>query len=204
MCRLSRLRSGFRPAIRRGAAGNRLIRPSIAPGPPFALEQLHDNLLFRWFVGLRPDDPIWYPHVHQEQGSAPRRPVDGALAGEADGRTGSTARTIHRHYPQGLARALVVQRSAVSGRKVISATSSSVTRPAKSGCRLMKLKLKLERAPLQGEHLQEGNARLFRRFFRKPLIGPARPAAGCPPRAVCGAQRLAGPPSSTTASAKQP
>ena len=24
------------------------------------LEQLHDNLLFRWFVGLSPDDPIWH------------------------------------------------------------------------------------------------------------------------------------------------
>jgi transposase len=26
-----------------------------------SLEQLHYNLLFRWFVGLSPDDPIWYP-----------------------------------------------------------------------------------------------------------------------------------------------
>jgi transposase len=25
------------------------------------LEQLHYNLLFRWFVGLSPDDPIWHP-----------------------------------------------------------------------------------------------------------------------------------------------
>jgi hypothetical protein len=25
------------------------------------LEQLNDNLLFRWFVGLSPDDPIWHP-----------------------------------------------------------------------------------------------------------------------------------------------
>ena len=25
------------------------------------LEQLHDNLLFRWFVGLSRDDPIWHP-----------------------------------------------------------------------------------------------------------------------------------------------
>ena len=25
------------------------------------LEQLHYNLLFRWFVGLSPDDPIWPP-----------------------------------------------------------------------------------------------------------------------------------------------
>jgi transposase len=24
------------------------------------LEQLDDNLLFRWFVGLSPDDPIWH------------------------------------------------------------------------------------------------------------------------------------------------
>ena len=25
------------------------------------LEQLHYNLLLRWFVGLSPDDPIWHP-----------------------------------------------------------------------------------------------------------------------------------------------
>jgi transposase len=25
------------------------------------LEQLHYNLLFCWFVGLNPDDPIWHP-----------------------------------------------------------------------------------------------------------------------------------------------
>jgi hypothetical protein len=25
------------------------------------LEQLNYNLLFRWFVGLRTDDPIWHP-----------------------------------------------------------------------------------------------------------------------------------------------
>jgi len=24
-------------------------------------EQLHDNLLLCWFVGLSPDDPIWHP-----------------------------------------------------------------------------------------------------------------------------------------------
>lgn len=25
------------------------------------LEQLDDNLLFRWFVGLTPDDSMWHP-----------------------------------------------------------------------------------------------------------------------------------------------
>jgi transposase len=25
------------------------------------IEQLDDNLLFRWFVGLNPDDPVWRP-----------------------------------------------------------------------------------------------------------------------------------------------
>jgi transposase len=25
------------------------------------LEELHYNLLFRWIVGLRPDEPIWDP-----------------------------------------------------------------------------------------------------------------------------------------------
>ena len=25
------------------------------------MEQLDYNLLFRWFVGLNPDDPVWHP-----------------------------------------------------------------------------------------------------------------------------------------------
>jgi len=28
------------------------------------LEQLHYNQLFRWFVGLSPDDPIWHPTTY--------------------------------------------------------------------------------------------------------------------------------------------
>ncbi len=28
------------------------------------LEQLQYNLLFRWFVGLGPDDPIWHPTTY--------------------------------------------------------------------------------------------------------------------------------------------
>ena len=28
------------------------------------LEQLHYNLLFGWFVGLSPDDPIWHPTTY--------------------------------------------------------------------------------------------------------------------------------------------
>lgn len=28
------------------------------------LEQLNYNLLFRWFVGLSPDDPIWHPTTY--------------------------------------------------------------------------------------------------------------------------------------------
>jgi hypothetical protein len=35
-------------------------RPS-APPEQLLLEQLHYNLLFRWFVGLSPYDPIWHP-----------------------------------------------------------------------------------------------------------------------------------------------
>lgn len=27
------------------------------------MEQLNDNLLFRWFVGLNMDDPVWQPTV---------------------------------------------------------------------------------------------------------------------------------------------
>ena len=25
------------------------------------MEELNDNLLFRWFVGLNMDDPVWHP-----------------------------------------------------------------------------------------------------------------------------------------------
>ena len=25
------------------------------------IEQLDYNLLFRWFIGLNPDDPVWHP-----------------------------------------------------------------------------------------------------------------------------------------------
>src|SRR4051812_1232315 len=33
------------------------------------MEQLDYNLLYRWFVGLSPDDPVWGPdHLHQEPG----------------------------------------------------------------------------------------------------------------------------------------
>lgn len=28
------------------------------------IEQLDDNLLFRWFVGLNPDDPVWHPTTY--------------------------------------------------------------------------------------------------------------------------------------------
>ena len=50
------------------------------------LEQLHYNLLFRWFVGLSPDDPIWHPHhVYQEPRAPPQRGDHGALPREADG-----------------------------------------------------------------------------------------------------------------------
>ena len=37
------------------------------------MEQLDYNLLFRWFVGFSPDDPIWAHRVHQEPGTSSRR-----------------------------------------------------------------------------------------------------------------------------------
>ena len=38
-------------------------RPSVPP-EQLLLDQLHANLLFRWFVGLSPDDPIWHPTTY--------------------------------------------------------------------------------------------------------------------------------------------
>ena len=38
--------------------------------------RLDYNLLYRWFVGLSPDDPVWDPSVHQEpRPSAEQRDV---------------------------------------------------------------------------------------------------------------------------------
>ncbi len=28
---------------------------------PLLIEQLDYNRLFRWFIGLNPDDPVWHP-----------------------------------------------------------------------------------------------------------------------------------------------
>jgi hypothetical protein len=30
-------------------------------GQKLMIQQLDYNLLFRWFVGLNPDDPLWHP-----------------------------------------------------------------------------------------------------------------------------------------------
>ena len=67
-------------------------RPSIAPEKPIRelllqvfyfirserllMEQLDYNLLFRWFVGLNTDDPVWVPTVFRphRQGQARRAP----------------------------------------------------------------------------------------------------------------------------------
>ena len=37
------------------------------------MEQLDYNLLYRWFVGLSPDDPIWDDDLHEEPRSAADR-----------------------------------------------------------------------------------------------------------------------------------
>ena len=41
------------------------------------MEQLDYNLLFRWFVGLNPDDPIWVPSVFSKNRD---RLIDGHIA----------------------------------------------------------------------------------------------------------------------------
>ena len=122
------------------------------------LEQLNYNLLFRWFVGLSPDDPIWHPTTFtknrdrllndQVMGrfleklmAAPEvKPllsdehfsVDGTLL-QAWASHASLERidgeTMHRPLHQGLARALALQCPARNGPRVISAASSSTTRP---------------------------------------------------------------------------
>jgi transposase len=123
------------------------------------LEQLNDNLLFRWFVRLTPDDPILHPITFTKNRErilndqvmerfleklmvAPKvKPLRSDEHGSVDGtllqawashmprRSGLMARKIRRHRPQGLVRALALQSPARSGPRVISAASSSATRP---------------------------------------------------------------------------
>ena len=52
-----------------------LLQVSPASGSERQLmEQLDYNLLYRWFVGLSPDDPVWDPTAsHQEPGAAAER-----------------------------------------------------------------------------------------------------------------------------------
>jgi transposase len=56
-------------------------RPSVPP-EQLLLERLHYNLLFRWFVGLSPDDPILHPTTftkNRERLSDEHFSVDGTL-----------------------------------------------------------------------------------------------------------------------------
>jgi len=41
------------------------------------LEQLHYNLLYRWFVGLSPDDPIWHPTTFTKNRERLLNQIDG-------------------------------------------------------------------------------------------------------------------------------
>ena len=52
-----------RPALTSaGAAPSGLIAAGVLRHPlRAALLEPHNNLLYRWFVGLSPDDPIWHP-----------------------------------------------------------------------------------------------------------------------------------------------
>ena len=45
------------------------------------LEQLHYNLLFRWFVGLSPDDAIWHPTTYglRPTSSTPRTVIGSSM-----------------------------------------------------------------------------------------------------------------------------
>jgi hypothetical protein len=122
------------------------------------LEQLHYNLVFHWFVGLSPDDPIWQPttftknkerllnddvmghflkklmgHPKSNRYSASRTPqwiASCCRPGRSIPRSsGSTARTIGRHRPKALTSVMEHQCPARSGPRVTFAASSSATRP---------------------------------------------------------------------------
>ena len=122
------------------------------------LEQLHYNLLFRWFVGLSPDDAIWHPttftknrdrlltddvmglFLEKLMGAPEVQPllsdehfsVDGTLL-QAWASHASLeridARRILRLRPQGLAKDSVLPKRARSAPKETFAASSSATRP---------------------------------------------------------------------------
>src|ERR1700736_3726972 len=67
------------------------------------MEQLEYNLLFRWFVGLNMDDPVWDPHgIQQESGPAAGGGRGGAVlptgAGRGQGAGLGLGRTLHRRW----------------------------------------------------------------------------------------------------------
>ena len=41
------------------------------------MEELNDNLLFRWFVGLNMDDPVWHPTTFTKNRVTRSRPTPG-------------------------------------------------------------------------------------------------------------------------------
>jgi transposase len=122
------------------------------------LEQLHYNLLYRWFVGLSPDDPIWHPitftknrerllneqvmgcFLEKLMGAPEVKPllsdehfsVDGTLL-QAWASHASLERIDGEEEPppppSGPARVLVRPKKAKYGPRVISVASSSATRP---------------------------------------------------------------------------
>lgn len=63
------------------------------------LEQLNYSLMFRWSVGLSPDDPIWHPAKFTHESCAPaQRAGDGQVPGEADGSSGGESAAQQRAF----------------------------------------------------------------------------------------------------------
>ncbi len=65
----SRFDALYSPLGRESIAPEKLIRALLlqvlysVPSERLLMEQLNDNLLFRWFVGLNMDDAVWHPTV---------------------------------------------------------------------------------------------------------------------------------------------
>jgi transposase len=122
------------------------------------LEQLHYNLLYRWFVGLSPDDPIWHTttftknrnrllneqvmgrFLEKLMGAPEVKPLLSdkhfsvvtpfcRLGHPMPDWSGSMVRTISRHRHQARERVSGLPRKVRNEPRVISAASSSTTRP---------------------------------------------------------------------------
>ena len=125
------------------------------------MEQLDYNLLFRWFVGLSPDDPIWDPSA-QECDRLRARPATSATRSQ-------TCRKMATHNARLKSGTAAVGATSCSiSSPTISCASPSSSPPEAESARKPENRLRQTENPTT----KDGNGLGYRRFFSK-LLGPS-------------------------------